>query len=167
MTEDNKGNHVISYTIPVLANDKSSKYVRMHKEDIDHIIHWLTRFSSDINQLSIAFDYLFDPWFKDSKEVPESNLFHHTDDHKRKAPNSDMSYIGGLISNYWRNNGKQDFTKSQLKYIQKLFNTIAELYNSKVVQKGLYNEIDIFELGFDNQTNVPNPAPKPIIFSLV
>ena len=73
-------------------------------------------------------------------ELPKSGCFNHPllDNVKRK--NTILSYISGVLSNYYRNPA-QDFTKKQLDYIVMCQNMIVWFFTESGVNLG-YNSND-------------------------
>lgn len=115
------------------------KYVYMHKEDKEYIYSWFQRFLAEVCQLSthdpVLWDQVNEPC--DVTELPKSGCFNHPllDNVKRK--NTIISYISGVLSNYYRNPA-QDFTKKQLDYLVKCQNMIYWFFHNPGINIG-YN----------------------------
>ena len=76
-----------------------------------------------------------------------------------KTFNSLFSYIGGLLSNRYRN-PTQDFTKGQLKHIEFCFLCIYNAYG----EDGVF---DAKDLGYNIKNGIRNEPPQRITFKEV
>lgn len=151
----------IPFREKTLNNSKASKYIYTHAETTDFIIEGLQRFCAEIQQMDQAFPDITSYVYNPDGNLPLSGEFKHNMTDKRKAPNSIMSYIGGIVSNYYRTGKTQDFSKSQIKHLENIWNnTIVPAFNndwSSVNPK-------LFENGFNYKTNTANEPIKPIRF---
>lgn len=133
------------------GNEK--KHIRMHPQDEQYIIHWLTRFTVDCAQKQFLDKELFRMVTKSEyKELMRSGV-------DRKTPNSLLSAAAGLVSNQYRN-PSEDFTQKQLKWITKLFSVIHFAYS----EGGVFTDQD---LGYDFNTNKINERPLGVKFTEV
>ena len=115
------------------------KYVYMHTEDKEYIYAWFQRFLAEVCQLSQHDPKLWEEMNRplDADILPKSGVFNHPllDNVKRK--NTIVSYISGVLSNYYRNPA-QDFTQKQLDYIVGCQNIIYAFFTNPNVNVG-YN----------------------------
>lgn len=131
------------------------KYIYMHTEDKAYIINWFQRFMAEVCQLSqhdpVLWQQVNEPC--DPSELPKSGLFNHPmlDDVKRK--NTILSYIAGVVSNYYRN-PVQDFTVKQLNYLIKCQNMIVWFFTNPGVN-----------VGYNSNNFTHNELPKKISFT--
>ena len=126
------------------------KHLRMHLEDIDYIHHWLNRFTVDVSAKQFLNPTLYNAGRIETKELGNSK-------YKNKELNSILSYASGLVCNRLRN-PSQDYTKTQLVPIEKLFHMICHAYD---------NAFDQDDLGYDIVTKAPNEPPKYVCFKEV
>ena len=123
------------------------KHLRMHDEDINYIHHWLNRFVVDVSAKQFLNPTLYNGGRIVTKELGNSK-------YKNKELNSILSYASGLVCNRLRN-PSQDYTKTQLVPIEKLFHMICHSYD---------NAFDQDDLGYDIVTKEPNEPPKYVNF---
>ena len=140
------------YTVHYIVKPgNAKKHVVMRNEDLDYIYHWLGRMLADSASKQNIEPDIFQMATKFTKKLPTSTL--------EKTGNSLMSYIGGLLSNRYRN-PSQDFTKGQLQYIEFCFDAIYFAY-------GENGEFDEKDLGYDIRTGIANEPPQRVTFKEV
>jgi len=126
-------------------------HVHIPDEDIRYIHHWLSRFVMDVSAKQFINPQLHEGMTMSDKDMPKSGY--------TNSYNSIISYASGIVGNRLRN-PSQDYTKKQLKHIQKLFNTIYNCHNTNAV----FNKQD---LGYDLKTDIDNEKPYRIKFKLL
>ena len=136
-----------------------SPYITVQQQDYEYIMYWLQRFLADASSHSQSETWVWkglnsETGLEDLK-LPDSGFFSHPSDDKRKAPNSIISYVGGLLSNSFRSNA--DLNQKQLKALEGIFNDI-------IVK--VYEEVESFTPGYDYNTRIPIEGPKRIRFKL-
>lgn len=147
----------IAYRPKQKPDGTETDYVFIQPDDLDYILHWCNRFLTDAASHSMAEKFVWDSLnmpggFKDAK-LPKSNAF--TDPSGKKVENSIISYIGGILSNYFRSGA--DLNKKQLKALTDIFNKI-------IVE--VYKNVNSFTPGYNYVTRQPAPGPKRISFKI-
>ena len=132
----------------VKPNNKK-KHLVMHEDDIDYIMHWLSRFVMDVSQKQFIDKALYNLCVTPNKEMPPSKY--------AGSYNSVLSYASGLVGNRLRNTS-EDFTKKQLRYIKKLFEIICVAYDYSFSKQ---------DLGYDLNSKQYNQKPMQIAFKEV
>jgi len=122
------------------------KYVYLHDEDRDYIIHWCNRLVCDVAAKQIIDPYLFEELYKSRKSMPKSGY--------SAKRNSVMTYCAGIVSNILRNPG-EDIAFNQLGYITKVFELIHYVYDIGPL---------CTEVGYHHDTGIPNRKPNKIKF---
>ena len=144
--DDVKECYSISY---IVKPGNAKKHVVMRKEDIDYIYHWFARIVADTASKQFLDPDIYKAVTATNKhELPKSRI--------DLTYNSLMSYIGGMLSNRYRN-PNQDFTKPQLKYVQFCMNCIYAAYG----ENGVFDNKD---LGYDINSGVRNEPPQRVEF---
>jgi len=147
----------IAFRPKTTSEGKETGYVFVQPEDLDYIFHWLNRFLTDAASHSIAEKFVWDSLNKEGGMegaiLPKSGSF--TDQNGNKTQNSIISYIGGILSNYFRSGA--DLNKKQLK-------TLTDIFNKIVVE--VYTHVNTFTPGYNYTTRQPAPGPKRISFKV-
>lgn len=140
------------YTVHYIVKPgNAKKHVIMRDEDLDYIYHWLMRMLADSASKQNIEPDIFEMVTTFNSKLPKSTL--------ETTKNSLMSYIGGLLSNRYRN-PSQDFTKGQLQFVEFCFDCIYFAY-------GENGEFDEKDLGYDIRTGVRNEPPQRVTFKEV
>jgi hypothetical protein len=126
-----------------------SKYIYLHEEDKDYIVHWCKRLVCDVAAKQVIDPYMFDELYKSRQSMPISGY--------SSKRNSIMTYSAGIVSNIMRN-PNEDIAYNQLKYITKLFKIIQFTYSQGPLSK---------ELGYHHITKKKNSAPDSVYFKSV
>ncbi len=136
----------------IVKPGNAKKHVIMHDVDVEYLYHWMGRIVADTASKQFLDT---DIWRAvtgiNRKELPRSGM--------DKTYNSLFSYIGGLLSNRYRN-PNQDFTKGQLTHIEFCFQCIYSAYG----EGGVFDQKD---LGYDIQSGVRNEPPQRVVFKEV
>ena len=122
------------------------KYVYLHPEDRDYIIHWCNRLVCDVAAKQVVEPGLYEDFYKTREYLPKSGY--------SKFRNSVMTYCSGIVSNALRNPG-EDIAYKQIKYIE----TIMKIIQFAYTQGQLCNEV-----GYHHSTGIPNDPPLKIKF---
>ena len=126
------------------------EHLRMWDEDIAYIHHWLSRFVMDVSAKQFLNPDLYELGTESDGEMPRSS-------YEKKKHNSMLSYASGIVGNRLRN-PSEDYTKKQLIYITRLFNSIYNAYDIVFTKK---------DLGYDIVSGVSNVKPLLIKFKEV
>ena len=147
----------IAYRPKQKSDGTETDYVFVQPDDLDYILHWLTRFLTDAASHSVSEKLVWDSLNKEGGMqgaiLPKSGAF--TDQNGKKVQNSIVSYIGGILSNYFRSGA--DLNKKQLK-------TLTDIFNKIVVE--VYTHVNTFTPGYNYTTRQPAPGPKRISFKV-
>ena len=122
------------------------KYVYLHEEDRDYIIHWCNRLVCDVAAKQVVDPFLFEELYKSRKSMPKSGY--------STKRNSIMTYCSGIVSNVLRN-PTEDLAFNQLEYLQNAFLLINFVYTQGPLST---------ELGYTHIHNIPNKPPSKILF---
>ena len=159
-TKKDMGNfYQIAFRPKTTSEGKETGYVFVQPEDYDYMLHWLNRFLADASTHSIAEKFVWKGLNSekgmDDLQLPDSGVFKHPTADNKMAPNSIISYIGGILSNYFRSGA--DLNKKQLKTLESIFNKIIV---------PVYQQVQSFTPGYNYATKQPLPGPKRISFKV-
>ena len=124
----------------------------MQSQDVEYLYHWMGRIVAD----TASKQFLDTTIWRAVTGINQNNLPRSG---MEKTYNSLFSYIGGLLSNRYRN-PTQDFTKGQLKYIEFCFQCIYSAYG----EGGVFNNKD---LGYELTSGTRNELPQRVTFKEV
>lgn len=123
-----------------------NKYVYLHPEDKDYIIHWCNRLVCDVSAKQVVEPYLFEDLYKTRESLPKSGY--------SKYRNSIITYCSGVVSNVLRNPG-EDISYNQLNYLEAMMKVINYVYTDGPLGN---------ELGYHYSTGIPNKPPLKVKF---